>query len=187
MRGKVLGGSSSINVMAYTRGHRGDYDRWAQKGALGWSYADVLPYFKRVRDLGGRRDDPWRGGDRAGRHRIRARPRDPLYDAWLDAATAAGFPVTEDYNGQQQEGFGRGQYTIRNGYRSSAATAYLKPAREPRAISTVETGAHRDPRADAGHARDRRRIRQGDRRRRAGRGRPRGDPLAAAPSTRRSS
>jgi 4-pyridoxate dehydrogenase len=139
MRGKVLGGSSSINVMAYTRGNRGDYDRWAQKGARGWSYADVLPYFKRCETW---QDgaDPWRGG--AGPVGTEfAKTRDPLYDAWLEAAKAAGFPVTEDYNGRQQEGFGRGQYTIRDGYRSSAATAYLKPARSRKNLD-VETGAH---------------------------------------------
>ena len=139
MRGKVLGGSSSINVMAYTRGHRGDYDRWAQKGARGWSYADVLPYFKRCESWQGG-ENPWRGG--AGPVGTEfANTRDPVYDAWLEAAKAAGFPVTDDYNGQQQEGFGRGQYTIRNGYRSSAATAYLKPARR-RPNLDVETGAH---------------------------------------------
>jgi choline dehydrogenase-like flavoprotein len=139
MRGKVLGGSSSINVMAYTRGHRGDYDRWAQKGARGWSYADVLPYFKRCESWQGG-ENPWRGG--AGPVGTEyARTRDPVYDAWLEAAKAAGFPVTDDYNGQQQEGFGRGQYTIRDGYRSSAATAYLKPARA-RPNLDVATGAH---------------------------------------------
>jgi 4-pyridoxate dehydrogenase len=139
MRGKVLGGSSSINVMAYTRGNRGDYDRWAQKGARGWSYADVLPYFKRC-ETWQDGTDPWRGG--AGPVGTEfAKTRDPLYDAWLEAAKAAGFPVTEDYNGRQQEGFGRGQYTIRDGYRSSAATAYLKPARSRKNLD-VETGAH---------------------------------------------
>jgi 4-pyridoxate dehydrogenase len=139
MRGKVLGGSSSINVMAYTRGNRGDYDRWAQKGARGWSYADVLPYFKRCEAWQGGAD-PWRGG--AGPVGTEfAKTRDPLYDAWLEAAQAAGFPVTEDYNGRQQEGFGRGQYTIRDGYRSSAATAYLRPARSRKNLD-VETGAH---------------------------------------------
>jgi 4-pyridoxate dehydrogenase len=139
MRGKVLGGSSSINVMAYTRGHRGDYDRWAQKGAHGWSYADVLPYFKRCESWQGG-ENPWRGG--AGPVGTEyARTRDPVYDAWLEAAKAAGFPVTDDYNGKQQEGFGRGQYTIRDGYRSSAATAYLKPARG-RPNLDVATGAH---------------------------------------------
>src|ERR1700716_2089351 len=138
MRGKVLGGSSSINVMAYTRGNRGDYDRWAQKGALGWSYADVLPYFKRCETWEGS-DNPWRGG--AGPVGTEfAKTTDPVYDAWLDAARAAGFPVTEDYNGRQQEGFGRGQYTIRDGYRSSAATAYLTPARK-RSNLDVVTGA----------------------------------------------
>jgi 4-pyridoxate dehydrogenase len=139
MRGKVLGGSSSINVMAYTRGHRGDYDRWAQKGALGWSYADVLPYFKRT-ETWEKGADSWRGN--AGPVGTEfAKTEDPLYDAWLDAARQADLPVTEDYNGKQQEGFGRGQYTIRNGYRSSAATAYLKPARG-RSNLTVETGVH---------------------------------------------
>jgi 4-pyridoxate dehydrogenase len=138
MRGKVLGGSSSINVMAYTRGNRGDYDRWAQKGALGWSYADVLPYFKRCETWEGG-ENPWRGG--AGPVGTEfAKTTDPVYDAWLDAARAAGFPLTDDYNGRQQEGFGRGQYTIRGGYRSSAATAYLRPARSRRNLDVV-TGA----------------------------------------------
>ena len=138
MRGKVLGGSSSINVMAYTRGNRGDYDRWAQKGALGWSYADVLPYFKRCETWEGG-ENPWRGG--AGPVGTEfAKTADPVYDAWLDAARAAGFPVTDDYNGRQQEGFGRGQYTIRGGYRSSAATAYLRPAKSRPNLDVV-TGA----------------------------------------------
>ena len=138
MRGKVLGGSSSINVMAYTRGNRGDYDRWAQKGALGWSYADVLPYFKRC-ETWERGENPWRGG--AGPVGTEfAKTTDPVYDAWLDAAKAAGFPVTDDYNGRQQEGFGRGQYTIRGGYRSSSATAYLRPAKSRPNLDVV-TGA----------------------------------------------
>jgi 4-pyridoxate dehydrogenase len=139
MRGKVLGGSSSINVMAYTRGHRGDYDRWAQKGALGWSYADVLPYFKRC-ETWERGENPWRGGSGPIGTEF-AKTSDPIYDAWLAAAKAADMPVTDDYNGKEQEGFGRGQYTIRNGYRSSAATAYLKPARGRRNL-IIETGAH---------------------------------------------
>ena len=139
MRGKVLGGSSSINVMAYTRGHSGDYDRWAQKGARGWSYADVLPYFKRG-ETWENGENSWRGGSGPVGTEF-AKTRDPLYDAWIEAAEAAGFPYTEDYNGGQQEGFGRGQYTIRNGYRSSAATAYLRPARK-RSNLDIETGAH---------------------------------------------
>lgn len=139
MRGKVLGGSSSINVMAFTRGNPGDYDRWAQKGARGWSYAEVLPYFKRCETWEGG-EDPWRGG--AGPIGVQwARTRDPLYEAWIEAGKAAGFPHTPDYNGRQQEGFGRSQYSIRDGRRCSAAAGYLRPAlRRPNL--TVETGAH---------------------------------------------
>jgi choline dehydrogenase-like flavoprotein len=138
MRGKVLGGSSSINVMAYTRGNRGDYDRWAQKGARGWSYADVLPYFKRAETWEGG-ENPWRGG--AGPLGTEyAKTPDSLFDAWVEAGKAVGLPTTSDYNGKQQEGFGRGQYTIRDGRRSSSSRAYLRPARG-RANLTVETGA----------------------------------------------
>jgi 4-pyridoxate dehydrogenase len=139
MRGKVLGGSSSINVMAYTRGNRGDYDRWAQKGALGWSYADVLPYFKRCETWEGGESE-WRGG--AGPIGVQwAKTRDPLFDAWIEAGKAAGIPHTADYNGREQEGFGRSQYSIRNGYRSSAATAYLRSALARRNL-TLATTAH---------------------------------------------
>src|SRR5262249_11810000 len=139
MRGKVLGGSSSINVMAYTRGHRGDYDRWAQKGARGWSYADALPYFKR--------GEAWEGGEdkyRGGSGPLGtqwAKTRDPLYAAWIDAGKAAGYRHTPDYNGAGTEGFGHSQYTIRDGYRSSAANAYLRPARRRRNLRVV-TRAH---------------------------------------------
>jgi choline dehydrogenase-like flavoprotein len=139
MRGKVLGGSSSINVMAYTRGNPGDYDRWAQKGARGWSYADVLPYFRRCETWQGG-DDPWRG-DSGPLGTQFAKTKDPLYDAWLAAAKACGYPLTADYNGKQQEGFGRGQYTIRDGRRSSTANAFLKPARGRKNL-TVLTNAH---------------------------------------------
>jgi choline dehydrogenase-like flavoprotein len=139
MRGKVLGGSSSINVMAYTRGNRGDYDRWAQKGARGWSYADVLPYFKRAEtwEAG---ENPWRGGSGPLGTEYAKTP-DPLFDAWLEAGKAVGLPHTADYNGAQQEGFGRGQYTIRDGRRSSSARAYLRPAKK-RPNLIVATGAH---------------------------------------------
>src|SRR4051812_3825240 len=129
-RGKVLGGSSSINVMAYTRGHRGDYDRWAQKGARGWSYADVLPYFKRCETWEGG-EDKYRGGSGPLGTQW-AKTRDPLYQAWIDAGMAAGIPKTADYNGARAEGFGQSQYTIREGRRSSAANAFLKPARHRR-------------------------------------------------------
>ncbi|MFZ1088775.1 MAG: GMC family oxidoreductase N-terminal domain-containing protein, partial [Xanthobacteraceae bacterium] len=127
MRGKVLGGSSSINVMAYTRGHRNDYDRWARNGAPGWSYAEVLPYFKRGETWEGG-EDTWRGA--SGPLQVQfARTPDPIFQTWTDAGRAAGYPVTGDSNGEHQEGFSRIQYTIGNGRRSSAATAYLKPAR----------------------------------------------------------
>src|SRR5262249_1599788 len=138
MRGKVLGGSSSINVMAYTRGNRGDYDRWAQKGALGWSYADVLPYFRRAETWEGG-ESKWRGGSGPLGTEFAKTP-DPLFDAWFSAGAAMGIPQTPDYNAGQQEGFGRGQYTIRQGRRSSSARAYLRPARK-RGNLTVETGA----------------------------------------------
>ena len=139
MRGKVLGGSSSINVMAYTRGNRGDYDRWAQKGARGWSYADVLPYFNRV-ETWENGDDTWRGGEGPLGTQFAKTP-DPIFDAWIEAAEQSGYPFTDDYNGKQQEGFGRGQYTIRDGRRSSTSRAYLRPARGRHDL-TVETGAH---------------------------------------------
>ncbi len=139
MRGKVLGGSSSINVMAYTRGNPGDYDRWAQKGARGWSYADVLPYFRRCETFA-RGEDTWRGGTGPLGTEF-ARTQDPLYEAWLEAAKSCGYPLTSDYNGKQQEGFGRGQFTIRDGRRSSSANAFLKPARGRKNL-TVATNAH---------------------------------------------
>lgn len=126
MRGKVVGGSSSINVMAYVRGHRGDYDRWAENGASGWSYADVLPYFRRMEnwEKGG---DTWRG-DSGPLHTQTARSDDPLWDAWIEAGNAMGFGFTDDYNGEKQEGLGRSQSTIHQGRRHSAATAFLRPA-----------------------------------------------------------
>jgi 4-pyridoxate dehydrogenase len=126
MRGKVLGGCSSINVTGFTRGDHGDYDRWAQKGALGWSYSDVLPYFRKL--------ETWTEGGsdiRGGEGPIGvewARKLDPIYDAWIDAAKAAGYAEVHDNSSGDTEGIARSQYSIRNGRRSSASTAYLKPA-----------------------------------------------------------
>ena len=138
-RGKVLGGSSSVNVMAYTRGHPDDYDRWARNGATGWSHAEVLPYFKRGEtwEQGG---SAWRGGTGPVGTEY-AKTKDPIFDAWIEAAIAVGLPVTDDYNGPQPIGFSKGQYTIRNGRRSSSANAFLKPARG-RPNLTVHTRAH---------------------------------------------
>jgi 4-pyridoxate dehydrogenase len=138
-RGKVIGGSSSINAMAYVRGHRGDYDRWAGFGLPQWSYAHALPYFKRQESWAGG-GDGFRGGDGP---LTTCTPQfdDPVADAFLAAGEAAGLPATNDYNGAQQEGFCRSQSTIRNGRRCSAAVAYLRPALM-RPNLAVETGAH---------------------------------------------
>lgn len=129
-RGKVIGGSSSINGMVYVRGHARDFDHWADSGADGWAYADVLPYFKRLENWheGGHGGDPqWRGSD--GPLHITRGPRaNPLYHAFVEAGRQAGYPVTGDYNGEQQEGFGPFEQTVWQGRRWSAANAYLRPA-----------------------------------------------------------
>jgi choline dehydrogenase len=126
-RGKVIGGSSSINGMVYVRGHARDFDTWADMGADGWAYADVLPYFKRMEASHGGSGPEFRGVD--GPLHITRGPRDnPLFEAFIQAGAQAGYPVTPDYNGQQQEGFGPMEATIWKGRRWSAANAYLKPA-----------------------------------------------------------
>ena len=138
-RGKVIGGSSSINGLAYVRGHRGDYDRWADRGLDQWSYAHVLPYF--------RRQEHWQGGASAYRggdgplSTIFPQTSDPINDAIIEAGKLAGFPYTDDYNGAQQEGFCHSQSTIKDGHRCSAAVAYLHPALARGADITVETEA----------------------------------------------
>ena len=137
-RGKVIGGSSSINAMAYVRGNRADYDRWAAGGLDNWSYAHVLPYFRRQETWEGGANQ-YRGGD--GPLTVgTARYDDPIIDACLAAGAALQLPLTDDYNGAQQEGLGRMQQTIRRGRRCSAAEAYLRPALT-RSNLTVETGA----------------------------------------------
>ncbi|MEC8629280.1 MAG: choline dehydrogenase [Pseudomonadota bacterium] len=129
-RGKVIGGSSSINGMVYVRGHAMDYDHWAEAGAHGWGYADVLPYFKRMETWhdGGHGGDPaWRGTD-GPLHVTRGKRDNPLVQAFVEAGRQAGYETTGDYNGEQQEGFGPMEQTVYNGQRWSAANAYLKPA-----------------------------------------------------------
>ncbi|WP_343713007.1 choline dehydrogenase [Inquilinus sp.] len=137
-RGRVLGGSSSLNAMVYIRGHAYDYDRWAEEGAAGWSYAEVLPYFRRAetRAKGG---DDYRGSDGPLKVSTGSQPN-PLFDAFIQAGQQAGYPFTADMNGYQQEGFGKMDMTIHQGERWSAAKAYLKPVRS-RPNLTVETGA----------------------------------------------
>lgn len=125
-RGKVVGGCSSTNAMAYVRGNRGDFDRWAESGLPGWDYAGVLPYFRRQESWAGGAD-AYRGGEGPLGTQF-CSYKDPLVDAFAEAGRGAGFAWTEDYNGAQQEGFGRLQMTIRNGRRHSAASAYLRPA-----------------------------------------------------------
>jgi 4-pyridoxate dehydrogenase len=141
-RGKVLGGSSSTNNMAFTRGHRGDYDRWARNGATGWSYDEVLPYFKRIENWEGG-ESAYRGG--SGPVGVQfARTTDPLFDAMRESGRAAGYPVTDDYNGEHNEGFGRSQYSISNGRRASSAVAFLRPAmHRPNLTLKTKVHAHR--------------------------------------------
>ncbi|HEX4411088.1 MAG TPA: choline dehydrogenase [Xanthobacteraceae bacterium] len=137
-RGRVIGGTSSINAMAYTRGHPGDYERWASYGLTNWSYAHVLPYF--------RRQESWEGGAsfyRGGGGPLTTQTSrfvDPLTAAFDAAGREAGYKTTSDLNGAQQEGFGRWQTTVRDGRRCSAADAYLRPVLS-RPSLTIETGA----------------------------------------------
>jgi len=125
-RGKVVGGSSSINGMVFVRGHAKDYDYWADNGAPGWSYADVLPYMMRMETSHGGQLG-WRGSS-GPLHVTRGPRRNPLYGAFVEAGREAGYPVTEDYNGEQQEGFGPMEMTVWKGRRWSAANAWLRPA-----------------------------------------------------------
>ncbi|MBB6466923.1 choline dehydrogenase [Aminobacter lissarensis] len=140
-RGKVLGGSSSINGMVYVRGHAHDFDHWAEQGATGWGYADVLPYFKRMeRSNGG--EDGWRGT--SGPLNVQRGPRkNPLYQAFVDAGRQAGFELTNDYNGSKQEGFGAMEQTIHGGRRWSVANAYLRPALKRGNVRVVNGFARR--------------------------------------------
>ncbi len=129
-RGKVIGGSSSINGMVYVRGHARDFDCWEQMGAAGWAYRDVLPYFRRMEnwhDSGHGGDPDWRGSD--GPLHVGRGPRNnPLFRAFVEAGRQAGYETTDDYNGEKQEGFGPMDQTVWKGRRWSAANAYLKPA-----------------------------------------------------------
>ncbi len=138
-RGKGWGGSSSINGMVYIRGHAGDYDQWAQMGLRGWSYADVLPYFKRSETYEGGAN-AHHGGD-GPLHVSESPMSNPIYAAFVEAGRQAGHPVTEDFNGAEQHGFGRYQRTIRKGERWSASYAYLRPIVGKRSnLAVLSTG-----------------------------------------------
>ncbi|MCL4766357.1 MAG: choline dehydrogenase [Hyphomicrobiaceae bacterium] len=140
-RGKVIGGTSSINGMVYVRGHACDFDTWAELGAAGWSFADVLPYFQRMEDAPGG-ESGWRG--RGGPLTVtRGAMRNPLFHAFVEAGRQTGFRLTPDLNGCQQEGFGAFDQTIRNGRRWSAANAYLKPALKRRNVRVLRGLARR--------------------------------------------
>jgi len=125
-RGKVLGGSSSINGLVYVRGNPLDFERWVEEGAKRWGYADVLPYFRRAETFreGG---DEYRG-DSGPLVTSRGLRRNPLYQAFIEAGRQAGYPVSRDLNGEQQEGFGWFDMTVKDGVRCSTAVAYLRPA-----------------------------------------------------------
>lgn len=139
-RGKVLGGSSSINAMVHVRGHPGDFDDWRDAGNPGWGWADVLPYFKRSEDFAGGAD-AWRGAGGPLHVSTIERDRHPVCQSYLRACAEAGIPINPDFNGAEFEGAGLFQIATRGGMRMSAARAYLWPARR-RPNLRVETGAH---------------------------------------------
>ena len=142
-RGKVIGGSSSINGMVYVRGHARDFDTWAEMGAQGWSYADVLPYFKRMENWHGVEGEPEFRGHDGPLHITRGPRSNPLFDAFIEAGRQAGYPVTRDYNGRAQEGFGPMEATIWKGRRWSAANAYLRPAMKRGNVTLVRAMAQK--------------------------------------------
>lgn len=137
-RGKGLGGSTLINGMIYIRGQKGDYDRWAQSGCSGWSYDDVLPYFKKLENYSGP-DSIWRGKN--GPLPIcEVSERPAIGEAFIKAGEAAGYHRNPDYNGKDQDGFGYYQVNQKNGKRISAEAAYLRPARQRKNLDVI-TGA----------------------------------------------
>lgn len=141
-RGKVIGGSSSINGMVFVRGHAQDFNHWRDSGAAGWGYSDVLPYFKRMESWHGGDDTTYRGKS-GPLHVSRGTRKNPLFMAFEEAGRQAGYPVTEDYNGGQQEGFGAMEQTVFKGERWSAAKAYLRPALKRENVSLVRGFARR--------------------------------------------
>ncbi len=144
-RGRVLGGSSSINGMVFVRGHARDFDIWAEMGADGWAYADVLPYYRRMEswhDGGHGGDAAWRGSD-GPLHVSRGTMRNPLVRAFVEAGRQAGFETTDDYNGEKQEGFGPFEMTVWKGRRWSAANAYLRPALKSQKVDMIRAMARR--------------------------------------------
>jgi choline dehydrogenase-like flavoprotein len=139
-RGKLLGGSSAINGLAFVRGQAQDFDTWAQMGNQGWSYADVLPVFKRMENYQGGGDDHFRG--RGGPLKVTdPQPSMPLFQALIKAAGQVGIRHNPDYNGEAQDGIAMSQATIARGWRMSTARAYLDPARK-RSNLHIETSAH---------------------------------------------
>ena len=139
-RGKGLGGSSTINGMIYIRGHARDYDQWRQKGLDGWAYADVLPYFKRAETLLGPGDEDFHG--REGPLCVsKSDSVNEIYDRFVRAGAEAGYPLNDDFNGAQQDGFGRYHLTTRDGGRWSAARGYLHPILGRRANLSLQLGA----------------------------------------------
>ena len=140
-RGKVIGGSSSINGMVYVRGHARDFDHWRDQGAAGWAYADVLPYFRRMEQSHGGQAG-WRGTD-GPLHVMRGPRENPLFHAFVEAGRQAGYGVTDDYNGERQEGFGPMEQTVHQGRRWSAANAYLRPALKRENCTLIRAFAQR--------------------------------------------
>ena len=137
-RGKVIGGSSSINGMIYVRGNPGDYHHWAKNGATSWDYKDVLPYFQRMETSNGFHSE-FRG-DKGPLQVSRGKRDNPLHEAFVKASEEAGYTPTEDYNGYRQEGFGPADMTVWQGSRFSAAKAYLRPALKKKNVQLL-TGA----------------------------------------------
>ena len=134
-RGKALGGSSTINGMIYVRGNAADYDRWAQMGNPGWSYAEVLPHFRKSESHAERRDE-FHGAD--GPLAVcRARGTNPLFDRFVEAGVQAGFARNDDFNGTSQDGFGRYDFTIRHGKRHSTSRAFLRPVQRRPNLTVV--------------------------------------------------
>ena len=128
-RGRVMGGSSSINGMVYVRGHAKDFDQWEEQGAKGWAYKDCLPYFKRCESWYEGENDYRGGSGPVSTSNGNNMKLNPLYGAFIEAGKEAGYPETIDYNGEQQEGFGPMHMTVGGGVRSSTSNAYIKPVK----------------------------------------------------------